>query len=200
VTEQAAGERGCTKLRVDGKPCRGKALPGLDVCSFHARLEADPDAARIAGKRDAKAKREKPKGSTFEEELQHELDQPGQARKLLASGAQGFKLASDILQRRRDRTEVEANRGAVGPVRDEDGRPIVGFQDLVAYAVRQDRAGNRMSALLFGVELPEDVKDAILEADDRRRGVRPATDEERSPVSSPSGLTSSTLPASSTYA
>jgi hypothetical protein len=170
VTNQAVGERGCSRLRVDGQPCRGKALPGLGLCSFHARLEADPHAARIAGRRGAKAKRAKPTKGSLRDAIRRriERDPDHYAEKLLESGARGIELADRIVAD--EQARAAENRGS-GPLRDPEGRTVGSLADLIAFAVRQDRAGNPTSSLVFGVELPEAVKDAILEADDRRRGL-----------------------------
>jgi hypothetical protein len=45
----------CSRLRRDGKPCRAKALPGRDVCAFHAEdLAAKRKAGREEGGRRSK--------------------------------------------------------------------------------------------------------------------------------------------------
>ena len=107
--------RATTKL---GVPCRATAIEnGLRVM-HSGRIDA-----REIGKKGGRSR--KTKRVPFEEQVEAELDEPGMGKRLLSSGAAGFRVAAEVLERRRAEKAMQPD-----PVVLEGRRPPT-WEDMV---------------------------------------------------------------------
>ena len=125
MTTQAVGEQGCSARRADLQLCRAKVLAGTNppLCAFHARVAADPEAARQAGKKGAEAKKRakqrKAAGDSWSAKVASWFDRAGDADVDRIMGtAQGaaaaMRLAEAELEREREREHADSPVGQFG--------------------------------------------------------------------------------------
>jgi hypothetical protein len=141
----------CQATTKAGVQCRSTAVSDIDgLCAVHGGRLNPVELGRKGGKARGKSKG---KRGSFRAAVAGllERDPDRYAAELLNSGAAGFKLASDLLEK--EEAKVEAERS--GPLI-VDGQAVTTLRDVIAYAYRTGQAHH------FGLPLTHEQLDELM--------------------------------------